>query len=47
VKVVDQEVARDGQWVTSRQPSDLEAFSAAFLDLLERQPAIGEAEARV
>jgi protease I len=46
VKVVDQEVARDANWVTSRKPDDLPAFTRAFLELLERQPAIGD-EARI
>lgn len=31
---VDQQVVRDGQLITSRKPDDLEAFSAAFLQLL-------------
>jgi protease I len=47
VHVVDEEVARDGNWVTSRKPEDLEAFSAAFVELIERQPAVGESEARL
>jgi protease I len=36
--VVDREVVVDGSWITSRQPSDLEAFSQALLRALE-QPA--------
>jgi protease I len=30
---VDAEVARDGNWVTSRKPDDLPAFNAAMLEL--------------
>src|SRR6202158_972937 len=30
---VDREVVEDGNWVTSRQPSDLPAFNRAMLDL--------------
>lgn len=33
---VDQEVAVDGNWVSSRKPDDLPAFIDAFLKLLER-----------
>jgi protease I len=33
-EVVDEPVVRDGNWVTSRQPSDLEAFSDAAIELL-------------
>ena len=34
---VDQEVAEDGNIITSRKPDDLEAFSKAFLAQLEQQ----------
>ncbi len=34
---VDQEVAEDGNIITSRKPDDLEAFSKAFLSQLEQQ----------
>lgn len=34
---VDQEVAEDGNIITSRKPDDLEAFSKAFLVQLEQQ----------
>lgn len=34
---VDQEVAEDGNLITSRKPDDLEAFSKAFLLQLEQQ----------
>lgn len=37
--VVDQEVARDGNLVTSRKPDDIPAFVAAFIDLIEAAPA--------
>jgi protease I len=37
--VVDREVAIDRNWITSRKPDDLEAFSRAFLDALGGQPA--------
>lgn len=37
--VVDEEVVVDGNLVTSRKPDDLDAFSAAALKLLEKQPA--------
>ena len=33
--VVDQEVARDGNIVTSRQPEDIPAFTEAFIGLVE------------
>jgi protease I len=33
-KVKDEPVVRDRNWITSRQPSDLEAFSEAVLDAL-------------
>jgi protease I len=36
---VDREVVEDGNWVTSRQPSDIPAFNEAMLKLFERQPA--------
>ncbi|MFP5353496.1 MAG: type 1 glutamine amidotransferase domain-containing protein [Actinomycetota bacterium] len=36
-KWVDQEVAEDGNIITSRKPDDLEAFSKAFLVQLEQQ----------
>ncbi|MEO8936470.1 MAG: type 1 glutamine amidotransferase domain-containing protein [Burkholderiaceae bacterium] len=31
---LDQEVVRDGNWVSSRKPDDLPAFNQAFLELL-------------
>jgi protease I len=36
---LDQEVVEDGNWVTSRQPSDLPAFNRAMLQLFAREPA--------
>ena len=36
---VDREVVEDGNWVTSRQPSDIPAFNKAMLKLFARSPA--------
>jgi protease I len=36
---VDQEVVDDGNWVTSRQPSDISAFNKAMLHLFASKPA--------
>jgi protease I len=36
---VDRAVVRDRNWVTSRQPSDLPAFTEAMLDLFSRSPS--------
>ena len=36
---VDREVVEDGNWVTSRQPSDIPAFNKALLALFARVPA--------
>lgn len=35
---LDQEVVKDGNLVTSRQPSDIPAFNAAMLELFAHQP---------
>jgi len=35
---VDQEVVLDGNWVTSRQPSDLPAFNREMLSLFSNRP---------
>ncbi|WP_282826331.1 type 1 glutamine amidotransferase domain-containing protein [Gulosibacter sediminis] len=35
--VVDEEVARDGNLITSRSPDDLPAFSSAFVELLGQE----------
>jgi protease I len=44
-KVKDQEVVVDDNWITSRKPDDLEAFSAKFVEELheeeERHPSAG------
>jgi protease I len=42
-KVVDQEVARDGNLVTSRSPDDLPAFGTAIVELVAQagQPTVG------
>lgn len=37
---VDQEVVVDGNWVTSRQPSDLPAFDREMVKLFARVPAM-------
>jgi deglycase len=36
---VDQEVARDGNWVSSRQPSDIPAFNREMLELFGERKA--------
>jgi protease I len=36
---IDREVVEDGNWVTSRQPSDLPAFNCAMLNLFSHSPA--------
>ncbi len=33
-KWVDETVKRDGNWVTSRQPTDIPAFNAAMIELI-------------
>jgi protease I len=35
---VDHEVVEDGNWVSSRQPSDLPAFNRAMIRLFSRSP---------
>jgi protease I len=40
--VLDQEVVVDDNWITSRQPADLEAFSAKFLEELGELEERGE-----
>jgi protease I len=35
---VDQEVVEDGNWVSSRQPSDIPAFNQAMIRLFSRNP---------
>jgi len=37
---VDQDVVVDGNWVTSRQPSDLPAFNREMVKLFARVPAM-------
>jgi protease I len=37
--VLDQEVVRDRNWITSRKPDDLPAFSAAIIEALEGDDA--------
>lgn len=39
----DAEVVRDGNWVSSRQPSDIPAFNRAMIDLFTEKKASGEA----
>jgi protease I len=38
-EVVDREVARDGNLITSRKPDDITAFSDALIGMLEEQAA--------
>jgi protease I len=37
-RVIDEPVVEDGNWITSRQPQDLEAFSQAILSALAGTP---------
>ena len=37
--VVDEEVVRDGQFITSRKPDDIPAFNAAILEALQEELA--------
>ena len=37
-KWVDQEVVRDGTWVSSRKPDDLPAFNRALIELMAETP---------
>ena len=39
---VDQEVVEDGNWVSSRQPTDLPAFNRAMIRLFARSPAASQ-----
>ena len=43
--VVDQEVATDGKFITSRNPDDIPAFSKALIDMLGETVADDELEA--
>lgn len=43
---IDEEVAQDGNLITSRNPSDLQAFSSAVLRQMEQEPAPAEAAAQ-
>ena len=43
--VVDQEVATDGKFITSRNPDDIAAFSKALIDMLGETVADDELEA--
>lgn len=36
---VDKEVVRDGQFISSRKPDDIPAFSLAVIEALEKQPS--------
>ena len=42
--VVDQEVAQDGNLITSRNPDDIPAFSEALIGMLEKQLEVEPAE---
>jgi protease I len=37
---VDREVVSDGNWTSSRKPDDLPAFNRAFIEALQRAPAL-------
>lgn len=37
---VDEQVARDGNWITSRKPDDIPAFNKALIELLGRGEAL-------
>ena len=39
-KVVDEAVVTDGNIVTSRKPDDVEAFTAAVIELIDRAPEV-------
>ena len=41
-KVVDESAVTDGNIVTSRNPNDVEAFTAAIIDLVEEMPEVEE-----
>lgn len=41
-KVVDEPAVTDGNIVTSRNPDDVEAFTNAIIDLIEKQPEVEE-----
>lgn len=41
-KVIDDAAVTDGNIVTSRNPDDVEAFTSAFIDLLENAPSVRE-----
>ena len=43
--MVDQEVATDGKFITSRNPDDIPAFSKALIDMLGETVADSELEA--
>lgn len=45
-KVVDEPAVTDGKIVTSRNPDDVEAFTAAIVELIENQPAAKETRRR-
>jgi protease I len=40
--VIDEPAVTDGNIVTSRNPDDVEAFTNALIDLVERQPEVAE-----
>src|SRR5437764_6523481 len=41
-RVVDEPAVTDGNIVTSRNPDDVEAFTAALIDLIEKIPEVSE-----
>lgn len=46
-KVLDEPVVIDGNWITSRKPDDLEAFSAAFIAALDERSHRARAASQV
>ncbi len=42
--VLDEPVVTDGNWITSRQPSDLEAFSDAVIQALRAHQSASDSE---
>lgn len=43
-EVVDREAVTDGNFVTSRNPDDVEAFTAALIDLIEAAPESSQSQ---
>jgi protease I len=45
--VVDQAAVTDGHIVTSRKPDDVEEFTSAIIDLIEKAPEVAEIRQRI